>query len=414
MPLVFIHGVSVRAEDDPDFFDASVKARDSLFRNIVLQKVASAPEHVKIFNPYWGDLGAAFAWNHASLPNASSEAFGPSEKALELLLDTAADGSSPGATVILQIARRSSLMEAIDLLWAATATNAYGFDDPTAESWAAAGARAVAYARQNPRPPWLDDVLNDRELVIRLLNELEDWTPPGAPAAPHGDNRSETFGINPLAPIARGTEFIQKGFTSLTDAAGRRAGAFLINSRREELHRQLTRFFGDVFVYLDSRGTVDKPGPIVAKILRDIDEADRLRDQPEIQDTKLYIMGHSMGGVIAYDILSHFRPHLPIDALVTVGSQVAVFEEMKLFVQRDPTKPENPALERVGRPDNVRCWINVFDTQDMLSFATEGVFSGTRDFSFSTGKPLLAAHSSYFTQPSFHQRLAERLESVCP
>jgi pimeloyl-ACP methyl ester carboxylesterase len=414
MPLVFVHGVNVRAEDDPDFFDASVRARDALFRTIALREVLSAPNEAKIFNPYWGDLGAAFAWNYAALPPPSSEAFGPSEEALELLLDAADDGLVPGADVLLQEARRGSLMEAADLLWATAATNVHGFDDSTAASWAAAGATAASYSRQNPRPPWLDDVANDREFVIRLLNEIEDWSPAGAAATPPSPGRTEAFGVNPLAPFAKGAAFIQKGFTSLGDAVGRRAGAVLINSKREELHRQLTRFFGDVFVYLDSRGTAAQPGPIVTRILRDIDDADGLRNRSGTQDRKLYIVGHSMGGVIAYDILTHFRPHLAVEALVTVGSQVAVFEEMKLFVQSNPAVPQNPALDRIRRPDNVSCWINVFDAQDMLSFATEGVFSGTRDFSFSTGKPLLAAHSSYFTQPSFHERLADRLGSDCP
>jgi pimeloyl-ACP methyl ester carboxylesterase len=414
MPLVFIHGVNVRTADDPDLFEASVRARDALFRSVVLQKVVSEPEEATILNPYWGDLGAAFAWNHAALPPPSSEAFGLSDEVLELFLDTANDGGSPGGNLLLSEARRTSLSEAIDLLWATSVTNVDGFDEPTAASWAAIGARAAEYAFQNPQPPWLNHVRNDNELVVDLLNEIEGWTPPGAAVARDEEKLPEAFGANPLAPFSKGAEFIQKGFTGLADAVGRRAGAALMSGKREELHQKLTRFFGDVFVYLDSRGTVDQPGPIVARILHDLDEADGLRSRPENQDKKLFVVGHSMGGVIAYDILTHFRPHLSIDALVTVGSQVAVFEEMKLFLQRDLTTPQNPSQERVRRADNVRCWINVFDTQDMLSFATEGVFSGTRDFSFSTGKPLLAAHSSYFTQPSFHERLAERLESVCP
>ena len=52
--------------------------------------------------------------------------------------------------------------------------------------------------------------------------------------------------------------------------------------------------------------------------------------------------------------------------------------------------------------DNVEEWINVFDRNDLFGFAAERIFAGARDFEYSTGKGLLASHSSYFTMPSFY------------
>ena len=43
------------------------------------------------------------------------------------------------------------------------------------------------------------------------------------------------------------------------------------------------------------------------------------------------IVGHSLGGVITYNILTHFAPEIAVDVFVSVGSQVALFEEMTLY-----------------------------------------------------------------------------------
>lgn len=411
MPLLFVHGVNVRSAPDPAAYEASVRARDALFRTAGLRTLASNPKAVKILNPYWGDLGSKFPWNHAALPTGSEESFGFTEDAAALLQSVAAAYDGPAPRTALESARCGSLSDAVDLLWAASAVHATTKE--LAESWAVAGAMAVHYAQHDPRPDWLDDVENDKQLIDRLRNELEEWHPLGDVPTPSPSDQEEVLGSALFTPFATGFGLVRKWLPELTNAAARKVGRLIVDSKREELHRNLARFFGDVFVYLDSRGTVDQPGEIVTRILKDLDEAHEMRSQPGAEDTKLYVIGHSMGGVIAYDILTHFRPLMPVDAFVTVGSQVAVFEEMKLFIERDQNAPIKPAIDRTARPSNIGCWINVFDDQDILGFATEGIFSGTRDFAFSTGKPLLVAHSSYLSQPSFHERLADRLGSVC-
>lgn len=60
MPLVFVHGVSVRAGES---YDRQLEFRDESFRRHVLGRA-----DVAVLNPYWGDLGASAAWEHASLP----------------------------------------------------------------------------------------------------------------------------------------------------------------------------------------------------------------------------------------------------------------------------------------------------------------------------------------------------------
>ncbi|BAZ33631.1 hypothetical protein NIES4074_61450 (plasmid) [Cylindrospermum sp. NIES-4074] len=162
-------------------------------------------------------------------------------------------------------------------------------------------------------------------------------------------------------------------------------------------------------MYLSKRGTQDEPGEIIKEIVATLEEA---KDLINTEDDKLIVVAHSMGGNIIYDILTHFRPDIEVDVLVTVGSQVALFEEMKLFRVSDETITAQSEVNRVSKPANVHRWINVFDFNDFLGFATESVFQGVKDFQYRTGNILFAAHNTYFNLPTFHERLAERIRDT--
>jgi hypothetical protein len=104
-----------------------------------------------------------------------------------------------------------------------------------------------------------------------------------------------------------------------------------------------------------------------------------------------------MGGNIVYDLLTSTKGDQNVDVLVTVGSQVAVMEEMKLFTCSDPNVP-NAVTKKVARPTNVKRWINVFDSRDILDFAAARVFDGVEDCHFATGHAW--AHGGYFVRTS--------------
>jgi hypothetical protein len=92
--------------------------------------------------------------------------------------------------------------------------------------------------------------------------------------------------------------------------------------------------------------------------------------------------------------------------LVTVGSQVGMFEELKLFRASDPTLR---AGTTVPLSTNIKRWLNVFDTADVLGYATARIFNQSRDFEFSTAVTALTAHSMYFDRPEFYDRLRTRI-----
>jgi alpha-beta hydrolase superfamily lysophospholipase len=178
---------------------------------------------------------------------------------------------------------------------------------------------------------------------------------------------------------------------------------------RDSLHDKVALFIGDVFEYLHNRGTAKAPGDIVREVIAAIDAADSQRST----DDPLILVGHSLGGVILYDILTHFivdeKPDFEADALVTVGSQVGLFEEMKRFhASVGDTGIIGDRTVKAIAPAT-RVWINIYDDVDVFSFQAEPIFDKVQDFRFSSRTGALSAHSAYFLRPTLYRRLRRRL-----
>lgn len=399
MPLVFVHGVNVRADGS---YYQDVNARNSLLRRFALNAIFADPRAIEIFNPYWGQYGVKFAWNQASLPQSGIEELGPADELpLILLNQTQLDPTPDAETVLLDVGRRS-LEEATDLLWAVSSQQV----NPTeAEALADLAVRTTDYVAHHPHPAWLDTVSNDRAFLRDLQQAVEDWQLQASDITLAAQNSGnwEALGFDDT------WEQIKEGASRLKGAVSSLAGRTLVDVARPGLHRQVSRFMGDVLVYLQQRGSKDNPGAIVREVLQTLEQAS---SQIHSGDDKLIVIAHSMGGNISYDILTHFRPDILVDVFVTVGSQVALLEEMKLFVDSDATQPVNYKTDRLSLPPNIKHWLNMFDYNDVFGFAAEGVFQGVQDFSYVTGRGVISAHTTYFIRPSLHRRLGERLGSI--
>ena len=395
MPVVFVHGVNVRQGSD---YDELVRARDAMLRRFALTGLVPDPSTAKILNPYWGHYGVKLAWNGASVPTGSVQAFGLDANLAQLLL---AEGSTPlpedDQTAVLAIAKQS-LPDAVDMIFAVALQEA---DSEDLDEVAALAAKAISYADHNPRPAWLDSTSNDTIFLSRLQAHVEVWRPPDAAAEPAVP--IESFGL------AESWDKVREGIARVGSAAGALGSGLVLSAVRQPLTPVVARFLGDVFVYIDQRGDIGATGAIVEELSQAIKDADQARST---DDPHLVIVAHSMGGNIAYDILSHYCPNLVCDALVTVGSQVALLEEMKLYKASSPHLPANPAVDRVAKPDNIHHWLNVFDRNDVLSYAASPVFADVADYEYSTGKGLLSAHTTYFLRPTFHERLGVRLRGM--
>lgn len=417
MPLVYVHGVANRLGAA---YDAGAATRDALFRRYLLAGHRRTDgRHVTILNPYWGEFGGHLHWAGASLPLADVEVLG-GDDAPFVELAAAAPALAPAADQDIRpearilAAARASLPNAVDLLWGASAlaasTQPEAQADADAAALAALAAPVHAYAIAHPHPAWLADVHTDQDFLTRLEREVEAFqaAAPRPTTAPPPPGAAGPAGTPPPADeweslgIASAWQALRRGAARLGSAVVGRVGREASDRIRPALVPPLTQFLGDVFVYLHEQD--EAASRIRGRVAGAIRDGAALAEPGD----PLIIVAHSMGGNIVYDLLSDDLADVPVALLVTAGTQVSFFEELKLFRRSDPTVPAPGSGQKVPRPANVARWINVFDYADVLGFHLGGVIEDVEDHSYVTGS-LLTAHSQYFLQPSFHERLAARL-----
>lgn len=391
MPIVFIHGVSTRAGPS---YDRGKAEREAFFRSFLLPGLTKEPARVSVSFPYWGEFGAKMAWKGACLPSGTFEALGTQETETELHLGACVNEELPDPDrVLMEVAKANTLESVVDLLWMSALDN----NENTPEQLASSAVQAANYAANNRKPSWLEEINDDESLIVRLCEAISESSA-AVGGKPNGD--WEALGGGGLSDL-------------LGDAAGwlkqkveAKGSRVLVNAARAGLQAAATNFIGDIFVYLEERGTPQAPGKIIGAVGQALTAAGTTRTKAD----PLVVIAHSLGGEIAYDLLSVFHTDVTCDILVTVGSQVSLFEELKLLAFENDY-PQQDHL-RVPRPRNVARWINIFDRNDVLGFAAASIFEEVEDFVYDTGEGSRAAHSAYFRQPSFYNRLSRRLRGV--
>jgi hypothetical protein len=375
-------------------YETGEASRDALFRQFltpVITKIANPPNPV---NPYWGEFGAHFAWSLACVPVAGDdvEVLGANDDGDYAVLAGAAALDAPDATdetLIVELARRD-FAAAVDLLFTAAAP----IEGVDAAQYGEVAGTAVRYAAANKSPAWTNEVQDDQEFVDLLQTKLEEFE------ATHSG--TETLGFpNVWNAIKEGVDHVQA-------AAANTIGGSVWSKVRTSVLPAVVTFSGDVFAYQTHRGTPAAPGQISTEVVGAFEQANALRTA---DDPYLIVVAHSMGGVICYDLLSSFVPDFKVDVLVTVGSQVGLFEEMKLFLSSDPAIGSQGNPKKVPARPNVGHWVNVFDYNDVLSYRAEPIFDGVEDHSYATGH-LVTAHTAYFSQPVLHDRIARRVATA--
>ena len=437
MPLVFVHGIKTREGNE---YRGKVQARDELFRTITFARGTQDPGGLRILNPYWGRFGANFDFGHAYLPEGAYEEFGPGDDVFARIVNEHAPMDDYDANkTLVTIAQKGTLSDAVDCLWSAAAFVVPAEPDPGKRPEAAAdladfGRKALAYARANPKPEWVNEVANDQRFTEVLAEEVETWNEPDTQSA----GTLERFGAgtrvlktltgaawklgSASVSLARSgaravTVLAQKIGETVTSSLAAAGGQIQEFTTREAanlidpvasmlaqgLHGAVAEGVGDILVYVDTRGTKGNPGKIVNEVATAL-EAARADAKEKDGDRSVVLVGHSLGGVILYDVLTHFLPDYPCDTLVTVGSQVALFEELHLFGSSVATdRPLTAVRGKIGR------WINLFDPKDPLGYSVRRVYLGVEDYEFSTRTNTVLAHTEYFTKPRFFERLRDRL-----
>ncbi len=391
MPLVFVHGVGTRSGG---VYDKWVRARNLLFHGEILEPLElGSPD--EILNPYWGEFGAKFRWNHAYWQLGGEERLGPADEQLVAILQDAGIELAGPADGLIRRAAEHDLLQTINAVWSASIEEAATVEER--DDLAVAGLEVLDYLdRQFPglegrisasALPWAQETDRDEEFLIRLLEEAE------------GGQTKESGGAEYLGkkdPSRQRFSALWQGLERIgrlpADLAAKPAG-WLVHTLAQDSIEMLV---GDVAWYFEQRGPKQNPGPINQEVINSL-EAARSRN------SKLIVVAHSMGGNIVYDVLSWYRPDIEVDLLVTVGSQVGYFEEIGLFRKQD-----REPLPHV-KPPNVKRWINIADRSDLLGYSVSRIFPEVLDYAYDTGSGLLTAHSRYFEQLVFYRRLRRRV-----
>jgi hypothetical protein len=161
---------------------------------------------------------------------------------------------------------------------------------------------------------------------------------------------------------------------------------------RTRLGPGITEFIGDILVYQRHRERIHQR---VREVLR--------KHAPDLgeQGNPVSVVGHSLGGVIAFDLAVAGQPRLWTDGLVTFGSQSPFFHVLDPRGDLAAFRPGQP----VTLPPTIPRWTNLWEPLDILAFIAGKVFRLT------TGKPPsdqevphrgsfgLWTHSSYWAVP---------------
>jgi hypothetical protein len=436
VPLVFVHGVNNRRGDTPEeqaVFDNRAALIREQFRNVAFASRVKAQDGLAVFTPYWGDLGVKFARNLACVPKSGVQELAVGEPEALPLFEAVTANLGPEvllspnlqAAPLVTVAQVRSLEAAVDLLFAGGANAPLpglvaGLIDaiPDAARFAAA---ATEYASANSKPAWLTTVLDDQSFLDRLLVEVATHaTSAGLPTTVGTVTPVQSLSVGSTLKswLENGANSVQRAVTVVVEnskgaitgtatSAAREAFLRLSTVARPGVSAVFSRFFGDVFTYLENRQA------ITSRVVNDIQRA---IDAKRPHDDELYLVGHSFGGIILYDILTtiRFEPALKCDLYVTIGSQVALFAEIgRLADQQNIDKAFKKSSKAVvPRPLAANRWLNIFDPTDFFGFGTRGVFGGALDYLFETDALPLVSHGAYFDTPRFFVRLRERVQQV--
>jgi hypothetical protein len=241
-------------------------------------------------------------------------------------------------------------------------------------------------------------VTSDAQFIDRLITEV-------SPAPEQGGEMLGAWSAIGNA-VHKASNSLKKAARDLAAGSASQvanlASPYAVARWRHGINAVLGRFTGDVFRYVSGRGERGALGAIPTIIATALERA-------TVPNEPLVVVGHSLGGVMTFDLLSYFRPDIKVDLFVTVGSQVSHFEEMSLFRSSDPAISAESG-QRAPKPRNVDRWLNVYDPVDILSYACEGVFSEVKDLRHESKTHTLHAHSAYFERDAFYARLRERID----
>ena len=123
----------------------------------------------------------------------------------------------------------------------------------------------------------------------------------------------------------------------------------------------LRRYFEDLATYYSATIEDNQNNEFLVKDLIRTELAKVLHKH---RKKKILLIAHSMGSIIAYDVLTQVVPDIEIDTLVTIGSPLGI----PIIIRKILAEQGYPTLEmKPTTPDNVvHAWYNFSDLQDKV------------------------------------------------
>jgi hypothetical protein len=450
MPIVFIHGVCVRAT--PDYY-SGVSQRKEMFEKLVVQKVKNKYPALTVADEvFWGHLGVQLRWDLRSMFGEDFRPMGgdkpppdvPFLEFVDLFANQTKSADKDTADALLLAAAKEA-PEAFMAALMATERDRYA---PTAlelliEDVSPRGAKADAEqeGRLTARLLIAADEVGRTEAaqivkgansgkaaVDALLQAVAERLRPATKSSGASMGPITAWVTDRLHRIhsavqagalqarnyvcALGKEAVSRATALVVNTVANKAAGFV---RSPNVAPLATLFFGDIFEYL-RRGHDSSSGrKSIAPLVRD--EVRGAAGKRTNQDP-LVVVTHSFGGMIFYDLLTSDDTELnlkslQVDLWVTAGSQVALFAEMAMF-RNSPLNVPNKKVKFLQLPSEVKSWVNFFDHGDLLSFQAHPVFGrgSVEDIPMPGKQAVAKAHSAYFSEPFFYHEIAKRLETL--
>jgi len=415
MPILYVHGVSVRDE-------TGWQQVETLLRRYVAPEIASDPENVEIKYCFWGGQAAKLSWLGSSVPNT------PVREALHRSAERVKKGRAKIANVRTKLRNprflprneegkvslefrpklkrlRNLSKERLSDLYTAAIFQNDKIDAKDKALLATAADELVHSDEVMEELAKCKDTDEEFEVLnSRLKRHIETIRHDVRDKIAHRHSWYQSVGSH-----------LKEGFTrgifSPTFAATR-----VMVDVKGPLNQFVTRFLGDVFTYLHRRGDAANPGPIPQCVIENLREC--RENQRSRNGEPLVVLSHSMGGQIMYDIVTHFLPEMPeledvrIDFWCASASQVGFFEELKLFLGSSADFGAATS-KQVPHPDrkHLGYWWNVWDHNDFVSYSAKGVVEDVDDEAYNTGMDIVGAHVGYLVLPSFYRKFASKLKN---
>lgn len=382
--MVFVHGVSVRNDPATSEYEDGLEARRQAFRDWGF----GGANAVEFQEPYWGKFGAPATYK--SLDSSGDVALAIGDSGLGDPLGGAFIGED--STDLLDAARENfvALANSLAIL--------------LVQSGEIEG-RALA---EN----LADYVVEHESDSVEIEPQVPDWVKDSAITTDEQflDALEQRLGTGAAVSLGLGDPFKKVG-AWLARTGLRRIDGKLAEKVRT-LTPQVTLFLGDAFIYLKASSASDDRQ---AKIRTEVGDAIvAAATAAAASGEKLIVCGHSMGANILYDMLTspatvqrleqQIGGSLAVDLLLTVGTQMGLLEELKLF-------EGSKAGQTATRPTSCARWWHVHNRMDVLSFNARGVFDGVVQFQCDTNADIIDAHGAYFTSPVFQKRLYRRMKT---